>query len=163
MHSSPPAPRCVNLAPPAAKSSAGVWFLLKSQLLPLPRLFSVLVSVPRANLASSPPLPASCPLPSRPFTPRILPAPCPHLARTLPLARCEVCVCPLTEASLGDGVFKSLEATRGRVSLGNDCNARIDMFEEMRWLECVFTNDCRHAPPLPPPPAALRRKQRRSA
>ena len=46
-----------------------------------------------------------------------------------------VCVCPLTEASLGDGVFLSLEATSGDVSLGTDCNARIDMFEEMRWLE----------------------------
>ena len=46
-----------------------------------------------------------------------------------------VCVCPLTEASLGDGVFLPLEATRGNVSLGTDCNARIDMFEEMRWLE----------------------------
>ena len=46
-----------------------------------------------------------------------------------------VCVCPLTEAALGDGVFQSLEATRGVVSLGTDCNARIDMFEEMRLLE----------------------------
>eukprot|EP00602_Paraphysomonas_sp_CaronLab_P004996 CAMPEP_0185030836 /NCGR_PEP_ID=MMETSP1103-20130426/17918_1 /TAXON_ID=36769 /ORGANISM="Paraphysomonas bandaiensis, Strain Caron Lab Isolate" /LENGTH=646 /DNA_ID=CAMNT_0027566107 /DNA_START=102 /DNA_END=2042 /DNA_ORIENTATION=+ len=47
----------------------------------------------------------------------------------------KVCICPLTEASLGDGVFKSLECTKGVVSLGSDCNARIDMFEEMRWLE----------------------------
>eukprot|EP01050_Picozoa_sp_SAG11_P018136 SAG11_NODE_2696_length_3080_cov_2.220731_2_plen_277_part_00 len=47
----------------------------------------------------------------------------------------QVCVCPLTEAALGDGVFRSLEASRGMVSLGTDCNARIDMFEEMRWLE----------------------------
>ena len=46
-----------------------------------------------------------------------------------------VCICPLTEASLGDGVFLSLEPTGGVVSLGTDCNARIDMFEEMRWLE----------------------------
>ena len=46
-----------------------------------------------------------------------------------------VCVCPLTEAALGDGVFASLEATAGAVSLGTDCNARIDMIEEMRWLE----------------------------
>ncbi len=46
-----------------------------------------------------------------------------------------VCVCPLTEASLGDGVFGPLEVTRGNVSLGTDCNARIDMFEEMRLIE----------------------------
>lgn len=46
-----------------------------------------------------------------------------------------VCVCPLTEASLGDGVFGPLGPTAGRVSLGSDCNARIDFFEEMRWLE----------------------------
>eukprot|EP00939_MAST-03C_sp_MAST-3C-sp1_P001015 g1015.t1 len=46
-----------------------------------------------------------------------------------------VCVCPLTEAALGDGVFKPLDTTQGIVSLGTDCNARIDMFEEMRWLE----------------------------
>jgi cytosine/adenosine deaminase-related metal-dependent hydrolase len=46
------------------------------------------------------------------------------------------CNAPLSlKASLGDGVFLSLEATKGRVSLGTDCNARIDMFEEMRWLE----------------------------
>jgi len=46
-----------------------------------------------------------------------------------------ICICPLTEASLGDGVFLSPEACNGIVSLGTDCNARIDMFEEMRWLE----------------------------
>eukprot|EP00041_Stephanoeca_diplocostata_P039495 m.1632352 g.1632352 ORF g.1632352 m.1632352 type:complete len:709 (-) comp25405_c0_seq2:7053-9179(-) len=46
-----------------------------------------------------------------------------------------VCICPLTEAALGDGVFTAPEATEGVVSLGTDCNARIDMFEEMRWLE----------------------------
>ena len=46
-----------------------------------------------------------------------------------------MCICPLTEASLGDGVFKALAPTRGRVSIGTDCNARIDMFEEMRLLE----------------------------
>lgn len=46
-----------------------------------------------------------------------------------------VCVCPLTEAALGDGIFAAPEATRGAVSLGTDCNARIDMLEEMRWLE----------------------------
>lgn len=46
-----------------------------------------------------------------------------------------VCICPLTEGSLGDGIFKPLESTHGSVCLGSDCNARIDMLEEMRWLE----------------------------
>lgn len=45
-----------------------------------------------------------------------------------------VCICPLTEASLGDGVFLSPEACNGVVSLGTDCNARIDM---VRWRWCV--------------------------
>ncbi len=51
-----------------------------------------------------------------------------------------LCVCPLTEANLGDGipdlrsVPRSWEAG-GRLSLGTDSNARIAMVEEMRWLE----------------------------
>lgn len=54
----------------------------------------------------------------------------------------KVCICPLTEASLGDGIFKSVCSTDGYVSLGTDCNARIDMFEEMRWLE--YSQRLRH-------------------
>ncbi len=47
-----------------------------------------------------------------------------------------VCVCPLTEANLGDGIpGLPLEAGAGRVCLGTDSNARISMLEEMRWLE----------------------------
>ena len=46
-----------------------------------------------------------------------------------------VCVCPLTEGNLGDGIFDHLGLCGGRVCLGTDCNARIDMIEEMRWLE----------------------------
>jgi formimidoylglutamate deiminase len=48
-----------------------------------------------------------------------------------------VCVCPLTEANLGDGI-PDLTATlgyEGRLSLGTDSNARISLLEEMRWLE----------------------------
>ncbi|MGH7564552.1 MAG: formimidoylglutamate deiminase [Gemmatimonadota bacterium] len=51
-----------------------------------------------------------------------------------------VCVCPLTEANLGDGV-PDLEpilkgpGPAGRLCLGSDSNARISMVEEMRWLE----------------------------
>jgi formimidoylglutamate deiminase len=46
-----------------------------------------------------------------------------------------VCVCPLTEGSLGDGVMAELKACGKRVCLGTDCNARICFLEEMRWLE----------------------------
>ncbi len=42
-----------------------------------------------------------------------------------------ICACPLTEAALGDGVPK-LAQFRDRIVIGSDCNARIDMFEEMR-------------------------------
>jgi len=48
-----------------------------------------------------------------------------------------VCLCPLTEADLGDGIAAvgaMLEAG-GHLSLGSDQNARISMCEEMRWLE----------------------------
>jgi formimidoylglutamate deiminase len=48
-----------------------------------------------------------------------------------------VCVCPLTEANLGDGLPSLAPVTlvRGSLSLGTDSNARISMLEEMRWLE----------------------------
>jgi formimidoylglutamate deiminase len=45
-------------------------------------------------------------------------------------------ICPLTEGNLGDGIA-DLSLCGGRISLGSDCNARIDMLEEMRWLEYV--------------------------
>jgi formimidoylglutamate deiminase len=48
-----------------------------------------------------------------------------------------VCVCPLTEANLGDGIPALAAAPElfGRLCLGTDSNARISMLEEMRWLE----------------------------
>ncbi|MBW3661210.1 MAG: amidohydrolase family protein, partial [Gemmatimonadetes bacterium] len=48
-----------------------------------------------------------------------------------------VCVCPLTEANLGDGIphLAPLVQVGGPVCLGTDSNARISMVEEMRWLE----------------------------
>lgn len=48
-----------------------------------------------------------------------------------------VCVCPLTEANLGDGIpaLGAAHDLPGRLSLGTDSNARISMIEEMRWLE----------------------------
>jgi len=47
-----------------------------------------------------------------------------------------VCVCPLTEANLGDGLpALDLVHAAGGLSLGTDSNARIGFLEEMRWLE----------------------------
>lgn len=46
-----------------------------------------------------------------------------------------LCVCPLTEANLGDGIPDLHAVDFGRVALGTDSNARVSMVEEMRWLE----------------------------
>jgi formimidoylglutamate deiminase len=49
-----------------------------------------------------------------------------------------VCVCPTTEANLGDGLPDARamwNQNHGSICLGTDSNARIDMVEEMRWLE----------------------------
>ena len=47
------------------------------------------------------------------------------------------CVCPLTEANLGDGIpgLGAGPEARPRLCLGTDSNARISMLEEARWLE----------------------------
>ncbi len=48
-----------------------------------------------------------------------------------------VCITPLTEANLGDGIpdITPLQSMPGRLCLGTDSNARISLIEEMRWLE----------------------------
>ncbi len=48
-----------------------------------------------------------------------------------------VCLCPLTEGNLGDGIagLPKIHALGGRTCLGSDSNARISMIEEMRWME----------------------------
>jgi formiminoglutamate deiminase len=48
-----------------------------------------------------------------------------------------VCMCPLTEADLADGVGPSpaLAATGCALSLGSDGHSVIDLFDEARWLE----------------------------
>jgi formimidoylglutamate deiminase len=48
-----------------------------------------------------------------------------------------VCLCPLTEANLGDGIAAVPRArpTSGAFCLGSDSNARISLIEEMRWME----------------------------
>ncbi|MGE3182905.1 MAG: formimidoylglutamate deiminase [Phycisphaerae bacterium] len=50
-----------------------------------------------------------------------------------------VCMCPLTEANLGDGIadVPAMNRQDGSICLGTDSNARISMLEEMRWLEYV--------------------------
>lgn len=51
-----------------------------------------------------------------------------------------VCVCPLTEGNLGDGIADLdtiLSRAGGAVCIGTDSNVRIDLFEELRWLEFV--------------------------
>lgn len=48
-----------------------------------------------------------------------------------------VVLCPITEASLGDGIFPATEyrSAGGTFSIGSDSNCRIDLFEELRLLE----------------------------
>jgi len=48
-----------------------------------------------------------------------------------------VCICPLTEANLGDGIadIPNILSNSGNICLGTDSNARISFTEEMRWLE----------------------------
>ena len=48
-----------------------------------------------------------------------------------------ICVCPTTEANLGDGIppLAAVVESHRRLCLGSDSNARISMLEEMRWLE----------------------------
>ncbi len=48
-----------------------------------------------------------------------------------------VCLCPLTEGNLGDGIpgLGAPHAAGGRLSLGTDSNARLSALEDMRWLE----------------------------
>ena len=48
-----------------------------------------------------------------------------------------VCLCPLTEGNLGDGIprLDRAHAAGGRLAIGTDSNNRLAMLEEMRWLE----------------------------
>ncbi|MEM7229698.1 MAG: formimidoylglutamate deiminase [Planctomycetota bacterium] len=50
-----------------------------------------------------------------------------------------VCICPLTEANLGDGVahVPGMVKRGGSVCIGTDSNSRISFTEEIRWLEYV--------------------------
>ncbi len=48
-----------------------------------------------------------------------------------------VCLCPSTEANLGDGIFplSSWLHRGGRIAIGSDSQVTINPFEELRWLE----------------------------
>lgn len=52
-----------------------------------------------------------------------------------------ICLCPLTEGNLGDGIFRfphlRQAANQDQICLGGDSNARISMLEQMRLLEFV--------------------------
>jgi formimidoylglutamate deiminase len=48
-----------------------------------------------------------------------------------------VCLCPSTEANLGDGLFPLHEflTAGGNIAIGSDSHISINPFEELRWLE----------------------------
>ncbi len=48
-----------------------------------------------------------------------------------------VCVCPSTEANLGDGLFRLHDylSAGGSIAIGSDSHISINPFEELRWLE----------------------------
>lgn len=48
-----------------------------------------------------------------------------------------VCLCPSTEANLGDGIFPLSAYLKhgGRIAIGSDSHISINPFEELRWLE----------------------------
>ena len=48
-----------------------------------------------------------------------------------------VCLCPSTEANLGDGLFplQRFLQSEGRIAIGSDSHVSINPFEELRWLE----------------------------
>ncbi len=50
-----------------------------------------------------------------------------------------VCICPITEADLGDGIadVPAVNRRAAALSIGSDSNIRIDPTEELRWLEYV--------------------------
>ena len=48
-----------------------------------------------------------------------------------------VCLCPSTEANLGDGLFPLQQylSAAGNIAIGSDSHISINPFEELRWLE----------------------------
>ena len=54
-----------------------------------------------------------------------------------PTSGAVVCLCPSTEANLGDGFFRLRRWLEhgGRIAIGSDSHVSINPFEELRWLE----------------------------
>jgi len=61
----------------------------------------------------------------------------PEERQGLAQSKAMVCLCPITEANLGDGIFPLIEFLNegGRFCFGSDSNILLDPFEELRWLE----------------------------
>ncbi|WP_299419063.1 formimidoylglutamate deiminase [uncultured Shimia sp.] len=61
----------------------------------------------------------------------------PHETEALAKTGAVAGLCPLTEASLGDGIFDAVRWMNngGRISIGSDSNIRISMAEELRQLD----------------------------
>lgn len=59
----------------------------------------------------------------------------PELLRAAFERGASLCLAPLTEANLGDGIPRLERLPEGVLALGTDSNARISMLEEMRWAE----------------------------
>ncbi|MCG3126775.1 MAG: 8-oxoguanine deaminase [Phycisphaerae bacterium] len=77
-----------------------------------------------------------------------------------------VCVCPLTEGNLGDGIADLdtiLARAGGAVCIGTDSNVRIDLLEELRWLEFVQRLRRRRRGATAPPDGRLARQLLRCA
>jgi formimidoylglutamate deiminase len=61
----------------------------------------------------------------------------PHETKRLAQTGAVAGLCPITESSLGDGIFDGVQwmAQRGRIAIGSDSNIRISLSEELRTLE----------------------------
>lgn len=60
-----------------------------------------------------------------------------HELKLLAKSGAVTCLCPTTEANLGDGIFRLQDylLQGGRLAIGSDSNISINSFEELRWLE----------------------------
>jgi formimidoylglutamate deiminase len=63
----------------------------------------------------------------------------PEDLRALAAAGATICLCPLTEGNLGDGIcdVPAFREAGGRLAFGSDLNSRLAPLEELRWLEYV--------------------------
>jgi formimidoylglutamate deiminase len=61
----------------------------------------------------------------------------PHETRALARTGAVAGLCPITESSLGDGIFDGVDylAAGGRIGIGSDSNIRISLSEELRTLD----------------------------